>query len=1086
METLRRLLRGGLSLLLFGAGLELSGAAADFERISLEQGLSQSVIESIVQDRKGFLWFATEDGLNRYDGYGFTVYRYQAGNPRSLSYNDIKTLHEDRAGLLWVGTFEGGLNRFDPAAGVFTRYRNDPADPSSLAANTVRAILEDRAGNLWLGTQGGGLDRLDRATGRFAHLRFDPSDPSSLPHDDVRAILEDRSGTLWIGTYGGGLARYDREKGTFTRYRYDPADPQSLSHDLVTALFEDRRGTLWVGTYGGGVNAFDRSTGACRRYRAAGPGTLPNDLVRAIFEGDSGALWIATDGGGLARLEGDTGAVESWRTDALSPRSLSTDRVWSLLEDSSGILWIGTYGGGLNKLAVKRKKFAHVRSEPGNRSSINHNIVWSIREDRDGVLWIGTDAGGLNRLDRRTGKARFWLHDPRDPRSLSHDAVRVVFFDRSGTLWLGTNGGGVNRFDPATETFQRFRHDPADPGSLSHDEIRTIYEDRAGNLWIGTYGGGLERLDRRSGRFVHHRVESGNPRSLPSDFVRTILEDAAGTLWIGTNGGGLARRDPATGAFSSFRADPADPGSLSNDVVFVVHEDRAGALWVATFGGGLNRLDRATGRFTRFTEADGLASDSIYGLLEDETGRLWISTTRGLSCFDPRASSFHNYDVRDGLQSNEFNGGSFYRSARGEMFFGGINGFNSFFPAEIVLDRRPPRVAFTDLMLFNRSVRVGEAVHGRVILERPLAYTDAVTLSWREAVIAVEFAALHYAAPEKNQYAYLLEGFNQTWIPARADRRIATFTGLPPGHYVLRVRAANGDGIWNEDGATLRITVTPPVWATWWFRLAVLALLAGLVAAGLRRRLRNVRLAAALKAAHEAQMALLPQGDPSIRGFEVTGTCLPTYEVGGDFYDYLRPNGEDADLWIAVGDVSGKGVRAAMTAAMSSGMVRAHAGGDASLAGVVTAVSRALHGKIERHMFTALCLAALDGRTHEMTIVNAGLCEPLRRSDGSVEFLESLAPSFPLGAFPSTVYRSRTVTLRPGDVVVFYTDGVPEALDRHGTQYGYEALASLVKGLDTAALSAREIRDAIVREVGRFSGGSRLQDDVALVVVKAV
>ena len=1084
MKTRRVLLRGCLTLFLAGTGTW--GMPADFERISLEQGLSQSVIESIVQDRKGFLWFATEDGLNRYDGYGFTVYRYQAGNPRSLSHNDVKALLEDRSGLIWLGTFGGGLNRFDPATATFTRYRNEPSEPDSLSGNIVRAILEDRRGGLWVGTQGGGLDRLERATGKFTHHRFDPADPSSLPNDDVRAILEDRSGALWIGTYGGGLARYDPGKGTFTRYRADPADPGSLSHDSVTALLEDRQGTLWVGTYGGGVNALDRATGRFSRYRAAGPRTLPSDLIRALFEGPSGSLWIGTDGGGLARLDRATGAVESWRNDPLGPRTLSTDRVWSLLEDSSGILWIGTYGGGLNKLAVKRKKFAHFRNEPGNRNSINHNIVWSIREDRDGVLWIGTDAGGLNRLDRRTGEARFFLHDPRNPRSLSHNAVRVVYFDRSGTLWLGTNGGGLDRFDRATETFEHLRHDPADPGSLSHDEIRQIYEDRAGDLWIGTYGGGLEQLDRKSGRFTHHRYDPANPQSLSSDFIRSIWEDPEGALWIGTNGGGLNRFDRASGAFSAFRANAADPGSLGNDFVFAIHEDGAGILWLATFGGGLNRFDRKSGRFSRFTEADGLASDSTYALLEDETGRLWISTTRGLSCFDPRTSSFHNYDTRDGLQSNEFNGGSFFRSPRGEMFFGGINGFNAFFPAEIVLDRQPPKVALTDLMLFNRSVRVGEAVRGRVILERPLAYTDALSLSFRDDVIAVEFAALHYAAPEKNQYAYMLEGFNRAWIPARADRRVATFTGLPPGHYVLRVKAANADGVWNEDGAALTITITPPFWATWWFRLAALALLLGLAAVAFRRRLRNVRLAAALKAAHDAQMALLPQGDPELQGFEVTGTCLPTYEVGGDFFDYLRPNGEGAGLWIVVGDVSGKGMRAAMTAAMSSGMVRAHAGGSASLAEVVTAVSRALHGKIERRMFTALCLAALDGRTHEMTIVNAGLCEPLRRSTNGTEYLPSLAPSFPLGAFPATVYQSRAVTLRPGDVVVFYTDGVPEALDRHGTQYGYEALAALVRGLDTAALSAREIRETIVREVGRFSGGSHPQDDVALVVVKAV
>jgi ligand-binding sensor domain-containing protein len=1084
MGCRRRLSPGCLALLL--GSQCLSGASPDFERISLQQGLSQSVIEAIVQDRKGFLWFGTEDGLNRYDGYGFTVYRYQANNPRSLVYNEIKALHEDRSGVVWIGTFEGGLSRFDPAIEAFIGYRNDPSDPASLAANTVRSVLEDRGGNLWIGTQGGGLDRLDRATGKFTHHRHDPGNPSSLPHDDVRAILEDQGGVLWIGTYGGGLARYDREKGTFTRFRANPADPGSLSHELVTALLEDRSGNLWIGTYGRGLNALDRTTGRFHHHRAAGAGTLSSDLIRALFEGSSGTLWIATDGGGLARLDPGTGAVESFRNDPLNPLSLSTDRVWSLLEDSSGILWIGTYGGGLNKLNVKGKRFQHFRNEPGNRNSINHNIVWSIREDRDGVLWIGTDAGGLNRFDRRTGEFHFFRHDPRNPRSLSHDAVRVVFFDRNGVLWLGTNGGGLNRFDRATGTFQRFRHDPAEPGSLSHDELRTIFEDRAGNIWVGTYGGGLDRLDRQTGRFRHYRHDPANPQSLSSDYIRCVYEDSDGVLWIGTHGGGMNRFDPATGIFTTFRVNPADPASLSSDFVFDIHEDRAGVLWLATFGGGLDRFDRKTGRFTRYREADGLASDSTYGLLEDETGRLWISTTRGLSCFNPGTSSFHNYDTRDGLQSNEFNGGSLFRSSRGEMFFGGINGFNAFSPAEIVLNTQPPTVALTDLMLFNRSVRVGERVRGRVILERPLAYTEALTLSWRDDVIAVEFAALHYAAPEKNQYAYMLEGFSRAWIPARADRRVATFTGLPPGRYVLRVKATNADGIWNEEGVALTITITPPVWATWWFRLAVAALLSGLAVVAFRRRLRNVRLAGALKAAHDAQMALLPQGDPRVPGFEVTGTCLPTYEVGGDFFDYLRPDGEESALWIAVGDVSGKGMRAAMTAAMSSGMVRAHAGERVALSDVVTAVSRALHGKLERHMFTALCLASLDGRTRELTLVNAGLCEPLRKSGGATEFLESLAPSFPLGAFPATAYRSRTVTLRPGDVVVFYTDGVPEARDRHGAQFGYEALAALMRRLDTDALSVREICEAIVREVGRFSGGRRLEDDVALVVVKAV
>lgn len=1059
-----------------------------FERISLQQGLSQSIIEGILQDRKGFLWFATEDGLNRYDGYRFRVFRQVAGDTGSLSHNEVKALFEDRTGSIWAGTFGGGLDRFDPATGRFTRYRHDPRDPASLGADIVRCVSEDRAGTLWIGTQGGGLDRMDRRTGTFTHLRHDPGDPGSLSHDDVRAIHEDRSGVLWVGTYGGGLNRFDPKTGTFTRFRSDPKNPHSLSHDIVTCLYEDAGGTLWVGTYGGGLNALGRAGSGFVRHRTSAtlPGALRSDRVMAVSEDHAGTLWVATDGGGLAAFNRTAGTFTTYRNEPVEPLSISADRVWSVLEDRSNVLWVGTYGGGLNKLDVGRKRFRHFRNEPGNPDSLSHNIVWSIHEDGDGNLWIGTDSGGLNLFERRTGRVRHFRHDPKDPSSLAHDAVRVIFEDRSGPLWIGTNGGGLDRLDGKSGRFTHYRHDASDPGSLSHDELRTIYEDRAGELWIGTYGGGLDRLDRATGRFVHHRHRQEDPESLGSDFVRSVLEDSKGVFWVGTHGGGLNRLDRATGRFTAYRNDPADPGSLSNDYVMNVGEDRSGTLWVATFGGGLNRFDRQAGRFRRFTESDGLASDSLYGFLEDEQGRLWISSTRGLSCFDPGSLNVHNYDARDGLQSNEFNGGSFFRSAKGEMFFGGINGFNAFFPAEIGANPRVPPVAITDIQLFNRSVRVGEARRGGPLLTRPIEATDAIELYWKENVVTLEFAALHFAAPEKNRYAYRLEGFDSAWISARADRRSATFTGLAPGRYVFQVKGANPDGVWNETGASLRITVLPPFWATWWFRIAGTLVLGGLAFLAGRRRVANVRVAAELKAAHDAQMALLPRTDPTFEGFEVSGVCVPASEVGGDFFDAFAVDGDDAELRLVVGDVSGKGTRAAMAAAMSSGMVHARSAGGGPVAEVLTSVNRSISHKIERHMFTAMCLASIDRRTRTLTFVNAGLCEPVLRSKGSASFLPSPPPTFPLGSFPETAYESRAVPLAPGDVVVLTTDGVAEAFNREGTQYGYDAFLSFVGGLETDGLSAAGIRDALIAEVRRFSAGSRLRDDVTVLVVKTL
>ncbi len=1074
-----------------GPGPGHAAAVTTFERISLQHGLSQSIIEGILQDRKGFLWFATEDGLNRYDGYRFRVFRQVAGDTGSLSHNEVKALFEDRAGSIWAGTFGGGLDRFDPATGKFTRYRHDPRDPASLGSDIVRCIREDRSGALWVGTQGGGLDRMDPRTGSFTHLRPEPGNPASLSHDDVRAIHEDRSGILWVGTRGGGLNRLDPGTRTFTRFRADPSDPRSLSHDVVTCIDEDPSGTLWVGTFGGGLNAFDPSTGGFVRTRASAtlPGALRSDRVMALATDHAGTLWVATDGGGLAAFDRTAGTFTTYRNEPVDPLSISADRVWSVLEDRSNVLWVGTYGGGLNKLDVGRKRFRLFRNEPGNPDSLSQNIVWAIREDGDGNLWVGTDSGGLNLFERQTGRVRHFRHDPADPSSLAHDAVRVVFEDRSGGLWIGTNGGGLDRLDRIDGKPWRFahhRHDPSDPASLGHDEIRTIYEDRAGELWIGTYGGGLDRWDRPTGRFVHHRHREGDPGSLGSDFVRSVYEDSQGNFWVGTHGGGLNRLDRATGRFTAYRNDPADPASLSNDYVMAVGEDRSGALWVATFGGGLNRFDRQAGTFRRFTETDGLASDSLYGFLEDERGLLWISSTRGLSCFDPRSLGIHNYDARDGLQSNEFNGGSFFRSAKGELFFGGIGGFNAFFPAEIGANPRVPPVVITDVQLFNRSVRVGEARRRGPLLTRPIEATEEIELSWKENVVTFEFAALHFAAPEKNRYAYRLEGFDDAWISARADRRSATFTGLAPGRYVFQVKGANPDGVWNEAGASLRITVLPPFWATWWFRIAGTLGAGGLAFLAVRRRVANVRLAAELGAAHDAQMALLPRSDPVFEGFEISGVCLPASEVGGDFFDAFPVDGDDAELRLVVGDVSGKGTRAAMAAAMSSGMVHARSAGGSPLSEVLTSVNRSISHKIERRMFTAMCLASIDRRTRTLTFANAGLCEPVLRSGGTASFLPSPPPAFPLGSFPETAYASATVRLAAGDVVVFTTDGVAEAFDREGAQYGYDALLSFVRGLETGRLSAAGIRDALIAEVRRFSAGSRLRDDVTVLVVKAL
>ena len=779
------------------------------------------------------MWFGTEDGLNKHDGYGFTVYKRAPENPNSLSNNIIRSIYQDQSGILWVGT-DGGLNEFDRENEQFIRYQNDPHDPHSLSDNYVTSIYEDQAGVLWIGTGGGGLDRFDRETEQFGHYQNDPHDPHSLSDNSVTSIYENRAGVLWIGTGGGGLDRFDREMEHFIHYRFSlyqnvPHDPNSLSHHTVSSIREDEAGVLWVGTRGGGLNRFDQEAGKFIHYQADpnDPHSLSNDRVLSVYEDRAGILWIGTWGGGLDRLDRETGQFVHYQNDLRDPHSLSDNVVWSIYEDQGGVLWIGTHNG-LNKYDREREKFVHCRADPNDPHSLSNNHVLSVYEDRAGGLWVGTQGGGLNRFDRQTGKFIHYQANPNDPHSLSHGEVKSIYEDRAGVLWIGTWGGGLNRFDRETERFVHYQADSNDPHSLGNNDIFSIHEDQAGVLWIGTYGGGLDRFDRETEQFVHYQNDPHDPHSLGHNHISAIYEDRAGVLWIGTYGGGLDRFDRETGQFSHYRNNPIDPHSLSNDKVLSICEDQSGVLWIGTHG-GLNRLDRATETFTHYREKDGLPNDVVYGILEDDRACLWLSTNKGLSKFDPRTGTFRNYDTRDGVQSNEFSGGACHKSGSGEMFFGGINGFNVFYPESVSVKDNPyiPPIVLTLLTQGGEDVDVGKAVES----------VKEATFHWPNNFFEFEFAALSYSQPERNQYAYMLEGFDQDWI---GTRRFGKYTNLPGGTYTLRMKGSNNDGVWNEEGISATITIVPPFWGTWWFRGVVTLVLVGSVIGGYRLRVKSI------------------------------------------------------------------------------------------------------------------------------------------------------------------------------------------------------------------------------------------------------
>jgi GAF domain-containing protein/ligand-binding sensor domain-containing protein len=663
--------------------------------------------------------------------------------------------------------------------GIWRRYEHDPEVPGSLSHNLVRAFVEDGSGDLWVGTADG-LNRLDGDQERFARYRTDPDNPESLSSSAVQCLHRDRSGNLWVGTASSGLNRYVPQLDSFVHYRHDPKNPDTPSSDHIMSVIEDSSGALWIGT--------DR---------------------------------------GLDRFSPATGEWRHYQNEPIDPHSVSANEVRALYEDRSGGIWIGTYGAGLNRYEKQREQFTHYSATPNEENSLSVRSVWSIIEDQSGVLWIGTDGGGLDRFDRQTGEWKHYANDPDDPASLGSNVVMSVYKDRQGVLWLGTAGAGLARFDAEAEKFNHYRSDPGDGQSLSNNVVWTTLEDSDGTLWIGT-AYGLNRFDRETETFTRFLHDPDDPSTLSDNNVGRIYEDREGTLWLGTHGG-LNQFDRDSERFTHYVNDPDDPQSLSHDIVFSTHQDASGTLWLGTWGGGLNRFDGVTETFTHYRVKDGLPNDVVYGILEDGEGNLWMSTNSGISRYDPRTEIFRNYDAQDGLQSAEFNYNAHHKSPSGEMFFGGINGFNAFYPERVRDNPYVPSIALTSL------TRGGDAVD----VVRAGAAPAEVTLEWPKNDLEFEFAALSFFRPEDNQYAYRLEEFDDGWNQV-GTRRFGQYTGLPGGSYTLRIRGSNNDGVWNEEGASLRISVVPPIWETWWFRGVAGLLLAAAAVGAYRLRVRSI------------------------------------------------------------------------------------------------------------------------------------------------------------------------------------------------------------------------------------------------------
>ncbi|HJX72079.1 MAG TPA: two-component regulator propeller domain-containing protein, partial [Bacteroidales bacterium] len=788
-----------------------------FTRIDINKGLSHNQVNCILKDSKGFMWFGTLSGLNRYDGYHFKVFRNQLKDSASINDNYINTLLEDHNGRIWVGTREGFVI-YHPEYESFNRNVAGYLHDLGIPAESIIDLFKDRGGNVFFITSLNQLYKYQVSTGTAIHINRKSADTIAAPSARILTVAENLEGNLWAISNTGILELLDGKsykllQRDYTIYHQFPKEY------LDYRLFVDSDNDLWIYATNSarGLYIYHSDTRTFFHYSTNSPKyRISSDIIRGLVQDDNGIIWVGTDHGGLNLISKENSTVRNLTTNLYDERSLSQNTITALYKDNIGIIWAGTFKKGVcyyHEDVVKFRLIKHQTSDPKN---INYDDVNCFSEDADGNLWIGTNGGGLIYYDRKNEKFVYYRHDPYNINSLSNDVIVCMYMDSKEMLWIGTYFGGLDRFDGSR--FAHFRHDPKNLHSISDDRVWDIYEDTDNNLWIGTLGGGVNVFNRKTGVFRHFRYADST--TITSDYISSIKEDRIGNIWLGT-AVGINVYNRVTKTFSYYASDDSNQGSLSNDNINYVMPDSRGTIWVGTRE-GLNMYDWRTNSFKVFRQEDGLGDNSVFSIIEDFGGNLWLGTTNGLSCLmisskegsDSRIFKFKNYDESDGLQGKEFNKGAAFRTRKGELVFGGTNGFNIFYPRNINVNLREPDIVFTDFQIFNNSIDVNKKINGRIILNKSITEIKEIILKYHENVISLEFAALDYFQPEKNKYEYMLEGFNSSWMSVDANLRKATYTNLNPGEYVFRVRASNNEGYWNTKGTELNITILPPFWKT--------------------------------------------------------------------------------------------------------------------------------------------------------------------------------------------------------------------------------------------------------------------------------
>jgi ligand-binding sensor domain-containing protein/two-component sensor histidine kinase len=819
------------------------------KQLRIEDGLSQSTIFASLQDSKGYMWFATRSGLNRYDGYKFNLYFNDPKDSTSLSDDGTSSLYEDKNGSLWIGTIYGNINKFDRKTET-SIYKNiselinvllDQADdfyeyPLSFSRNqktTITSIAEDNKGNLWIGTWGSGLIVIDKNFKKQNHFYFNSNNPNGLRSNRIMDVLFDGEGRVWIATFGGGLTRLTKSINNSKEiFSYETLlqgkNEFSLSDNKLLNIFADSENNIWIGSYYGGlilissdqVNLpFGKAKINCQRCPVS-KNNLSRNTVMSFAEDKGHYLWIGTFGGGLIRYDKNKNESLHFFSDPMNNNSLGDNDVLSLCTDRSGIIWAGSHlGAGITKIYRNNARFNHIKHDPRNQNTLNDDVVWAIHKDKENIIWIGTYKGGVNSFDP-AANAFSYINNSGKSKTISSNHVRSIEEDNFGNLWVGTYDGGLNIISKKSNKVIIYKNNPNDPISLGGNQVQNILIESDSVYWIATFGGGLNKVVVKGNpinqilKFRRFKNIKDYQNSISDNRVYKLFRSRDGVLWICTYGGGLNSFDPITQMFKRYPINSGQDDKFNIENLMTIIEDSDGIMWLGSYGGSLTSLDRKTEKFKRYSFREGLTSGVVYGILEDDSKNLWISSDNGIFKMNLATKEFKRYDIQDGLQSLEYSGGAYFKDADGKLYFGGINGFNYFDPDKIRSNTFIPQVVITAVKVLNENVK---------------GQREELVLNHKKNFITFEFSSLDYSDPQDNQYSYILEGLQDEWQVTESSSRIATYTDLRPGTYTFKVRGSNSDGIWSDSYAQIKIKILYPFWETWWFITLMIIFLAAFI-----------------------------------------------------------------------------------------------------------------------------------------------------------------------------------------------------------------------------------------------------------------